>query len=586
MREVICRLGAMMMVTVLHTSPAAADTITATTAATSTAATTTSNSSISTATNHTTHSPNVTRPTETTLDPADLLEISKIEGGGDTIPANNTPPSHNPGEGQDHMAFTFKIFGHNCTAVLIHQDWLLTAQTCLEDAVDKRKVSDKGALVYPNAPLHVLRRKGAKSKPKWRAPLRLQSSGTPGAPTGNVDFWRKIEQVIVHPGWKGLNDSWRGGDLILIKLAARAESTPDGYFAPVCLPEVHDELKQEDKLYIAGYGKRRIPYCVTDMHGPDTYGICGRPKSCMTLDLHRDLCGIEFSYQNQTYRNCLKIPNPSTHDPICIKLAKEKKAAFKDRTFVFDKELKKLLTTCYPLDLKDTEKGWCGTTPMEEHENREPDYHANWGYCSSEENQEGCEGQIDTRIQNTQLSPVSLLTTDYCAEQLEINFQEQKMPVSRSELGSLPGYICVGVNNSLNISGPPAYRYDKATETFTKQKINSNALAILSKGNISDRAVDGAACLGDLGGPLLKYENVKGVDRPILFGILSFLLWGTCRGKQEPGYYVRIQDYLDSFIYKHVPREGVCTSRTKKPKATKRRKTSKKKKKSGKKNYD
>ena len=27
------------------------------------------------------------------------------------------------------------------------------------------------------------------------------------------------------------------------------------------------------------------------------------------------------------------------------------------RTFVFDKELKKLLTTCYPLDVKDTEKG-------------------------------------------------------------------------------------------------------------------------------------------------------------------------------------------------------------------------------------
>ena len=36
---------------------------------------------------------------------------------------------------------------------------------------------------------------------------------------------------------------------------------------------------------------------------------------------------------------------------------------------------------------------------MEEHENKEPGYSSSWGYCSTEENQEGCEGQIDSRIQ-------------------------------------------------------------------------------------------------------------------------------------------------------------------------------------------
>jgi hypothetical protein len=32
---------------------------------------------------------------------------------------------------------------------------------------------------------------------------------------------------------------------------------------------------------------------------------------------------------------------------------------FQGRTFIFDKEMTKLLTTCYPLDEKDAAKGKC-----------------------------------------------------------------------------------------------------------------------------------------------------------------------------------------------------------------------------------
>jgi hypothetical protein len=37
------------------------------------------------------------------------------------------------------------------------------------------------------------------------------------------------------------------------------------------------------------------------------------------------------------------------------------------------------------------------------------------------------------------------------------------------------------------------------------------------------------------------------------FFVFSFMLWGTCRGRHEPSFYVRVKDYLD-FIYKHVPK--------------------------------
>jgi len=32
------------------------------------------------------------------------------------------------------------------------------------------------------------------------------------------------------------------------------------------------------------------------------------------------------------------------------------------------------------------------------------------------------------------------------------------LQASRAEYGSLPAHICVGLNTSLNFSGPPAYR--------------------------------------------------------------------------------------------------------------------------------
>ena len=53
-------------------------------------------------------------------------------------------------------------------------------------------------------------------------------------------------------------------------------------------------------------------------------------------DFNKDMKIPDVSLlQNKTYSSCLKIPNPSTYDPICIKLAKEKKAAFKVNLIIY-----------------------------------------------------------------------------------------------------------------------------------------------------------------------------------------------------------------------------------------------------------
>ena len=34
------------------------------------------------------------------------------------------------------------------------------------------------------------------------------------------------------------------------------------------------------EYYHSGYGRRRLPHCVTNNEGPEKFGICGRPVEC------------------------------------------------------------------------------------------------------------------------------------------------------------------------------------------------------------------------------------------------------------------------------------------------------------------
>ena len=63
----------------------------------------------------------------------------------------------------------------------------------------------------------------------------------------------------------------------------------------------------------------------------------------------------------------------------------------------------------------------------------------------------------------------------------------------------------------------------------------------------------GPACFGDSGGPAFKLVGAV----PVIEGVFSYMLWGTCRGRHEPSYYGRVSDYLD-WIFRHVPMKEVC----------------------------
>ena len=69
----------------------------------------------------------------------------------------------------------------------------------------------------------------------------------------------------------------------------------------------------------------------------------------------------------------------------------------------------------------------------------------------------------------------------------------------------------------------------------------------------------GPGCFGDSGGPLWRdvYDIESNTTVPVLVGVFSYLLWGTCHGSQEPKYYARVSSITD-WIYQYVPKEQTC----------------------------
>ena len=60
--------------------------------------------------------------------------------------------------------------------------------------------------------------------------------------------------------------------------------------------------------------------------------------------------------------------------------------------------------------------------------------------------------------------------------------------------------------------------------------------------------------------PFVRLVNNPGNDTPtpVLVGVFSFMLWGTCTGANEPAYFGRVSDHMD-WINMYVPRNEMCT---------------------------
>ena len=69
----------------------------------------------------------------------------------------------------------------------------------------------------------------------------------------------------------------------------------------------------------------------------------------------------------------------------------------------------------------------------------------------------------------------------------------------------------------------------------------------------------GPGCFGDSGGPLWRevYDEKSGKKVPVIVGVFSFLLWGTCHGAQSPKYYGKVAPITD-WIKQYVPENQIC----------------------------
>ena len=65
-----------------------------------------------------------------------------------------------------------------------------------------------------------------------------------------------------------------GYDFVLIKLSKeRGENRAPGRVIPACLPGNNFPEFENKNVYMAGFGRRQTPHCLTDMQGPEKFQV-------------------------------------------------------------------------------------------------------------------------------------------------------------------------------------------------------------------------------------------------------------------------------------------------------------------------
>lgn len=64
---------------------------------------------------------------------------------------------------------------------------------------------------------------------------------------------------------------------------------------PICLPSEKFALDYGKDVVLAGHGRRRHPFCTTDILGPEAFQMCGSPQQGCTINSIS--CGLDFLYQ-------------------------------------------------------------------------------------------------------------------------------------------------------------------------------------------------------------------------------------------------------------------------------------------------
>ena len=102
-----------------------------------------------------------------------------------------------------------------------------------------------------------------------------------------------------------------------------------------------------------GFGRRNVPYCLTDLKGPERFSICRRPFNCGHTSFE---CGVNFEYDGEEYEKCSTSATPSTNNTVCQNLWAEKPRLRHTKKPIHIFKHRKYLTTCYaekpPVDTK------------------------------------------------------------------------------------------------------------------------------------------------------------------------------------------------------------------------------------------
>ena len=194
-------------------------------------------------------------------------------------------------------------------------------------------------------------------------------------------------------------------------------------------------------------------------------------------------------------------------------------------------------------------------------EDSEPTHDGGWGFCWDDPSQINC-NRIIHIVRDHRAIAVKLLSKEYCVDKLEDNLKVEQPLVQREEFADLFGthkVFCIGQNMTVNISGHSLYETHDGSGRFRKvtDKRNRTLLMtqLMSRQIMKNHTVNGGpSCFGDSGGPLF---TVTGDGKVVLLGVFSFMLWGTCRGRDEPSYYVRVEDNVQ-WLMKYVSREEIC----------------------------
>ncbi len=397
----------------------------------------------------------------------------------------------------------------------------------------------------------------------WTEPIWMSTRS--GEKSGE---WRTAEKVILHRKFQRGALIWKGYDFALLKFlpgnsagSSNSGKGPKGTVAPACLASrKYNAEKHQKNTYFTGYGRRYIPHCLTDGTGPVKYGVCGRPDYCNQSSRTRN-CGLDFLYKGQRHNVCLTDEDtPSAADPMCVSLRKTSpELNGEERPVHVLDDKKEYLTTCYP---QRAPNGWCTTRAPGIADRKEPGYTEGWGFCSDSESQKFCNEFVPIK-QNSTAYSLSILNPSFCRKQIGKNLNVEQPDVTQDEYADLEGeygVFCVGRNYSHQFQTDLFYQR-KSSGHFSQLFWSNREVKETMKYNSPVHQYNvsgGPVCFGDSGGPIfqLVYDQRRKLVRPVIIGVFSFLLWGTCEGEDDPAYFGRI-NFVEDWIKKYVGND-VC----------------------------